>query len=265
MSKNRFVHLLLILVITGSVFAGFTSAAERKRVAIVVFDGVRAIDYTGPYEVFERAGFDVYTVGSNSDYTFENAPKPDVVIIPQGNAAPGAASWIRETSRHAEQVRLRGGLSSSIDASLRVISKISGKGAAQLAALDMDYDWQPNVYSRAALADRALIRIFPRTNDWFKHLEGMKFEVLRYEGTRDRWNIVWLAIGEAAPAELLRQLDAKLSTEGMWTRQSSEGNTMQTRWTFTDDKGLTWNARSSVSPFDGQKDIHTLRLEIWTK
>src|SRR5262249_12286311 len=34
----------------------------RKKVAILVFDGVEIIDYTGPWEVFGGAGYQVYTV-----------------------------------------------------------------------------------------------------------------------------------------------------------------------------------------------------------
>ena len=33
--------------------------ATRKKVAILIFDGVQIIDYTGPYEVFGAADFDV--------------------------------------------------------------------------------------------------------------------------------------------------------------------------------------------------------------
>src|SRR5262249_14595644 len=33
-----------------------------KKVAILVFNGVEIIDYTGPWEVFGAAGYDVYTV-----------------------------------------------------------------------------------------------------------------------------------------------------------------------------------------------------------
>ena len=33
---------------------------DRKKVAILIFDGVQIIDYTGTWEVFGQAGFDVF-------------------------------------------------------------------------------------------------------------------------------------------------------------------------------------------------------------
>src|SRR5215470_14954493 len=35
---------------------------KRKKAAILIFDGVQIIDYTGPYEVFGQAGLEVFTV-----------------------------------------------------------------------------------------------------------------------------------------------------------------------------------------------------------
>ncbi len=39
----------------------------RKKVAILIFDGVQIIDYTGPYEVFGHANWEVYTVADKPD------------------------------------------------------------------------------------------------------------------------------------------------------------------------------------------------------
>jgi len=69
--------------------------------AIFIFEGVQIIGYTGPYEVFghawndEQPMFNIYTVAEKAGpittatgmtvvpkYTFENAPKPDIVIFP---------------------------------------------------------------------------------------------------------------------------------------------------------------------------------------
>src|ERR1044072_3309513 len=41
--------------------------ARRRKVAILLFDGVQIIDYTGPWEVFGQAGFEVYTVAVKPD------------------------------------------------------------------------------------------------------------------------------------------------------------------------------------------------------
>src|SRR5207249_1268522 len=42
--------------------AARAASRTRKKVAILIFDGVEIIDYTGPWEVFGTADFDVYTV-----------------------------------------------------------------------------------------------------------------------------------------------------------------------------------------------------------
>jgi putative intracellular protease/amidase len=49
------------------------------------------------------------------------------------------------------------GLSSGIDGSLYLVGKMMGKGVAQLVALGIEYDWDPEgKFVRAALADRYL-------------------------------------------------------------------------------------------------------------
>jgi len=74
-----------------------SAARTQKKVAILIFDGVEIIDYTGPWEVFGAAGFDVYTVAGSKEpvttamgmtvlpkYTFADAPQPDVLVVPGG-------------------------------------------------------------------------------------------------------------------------------------------------------------------------------------
>src|SRR5688572_30956894 len=41
--------------------AAQTPRPPRKKVAVLIFDGVQIIDYTGPFEVFGQAGFEVFT------------------------------------------------------------------------------------------------------------------------------------------------------------------------------------------------------------
>ena len=75
-----------------------------RNLAILIFDGVQIIDYTGPFEtfghVYSEAGpaFNIYTVSEktsaittsmgmsvNPKYSFETAPDPDVLLIPGGS------------------------------------------------------------------------------------------------------------------------------------------------------------------------------------
>jgi len=88
----------------------------RKRVAILIFEGVQIIDYTGPYEVFGQGGFDVYTVAESNamittamgmkvtpEHTFADAPAPDVLVVPGGDVnsalrSPSTMAWVKRES-----------------------------------------------------------------------------------------------------------------------------------------------------------------------
>ena len=94
---------------------------SRQKVAILIFNAVEIIDYTGPWEVFGAANFDVFTVAATRDpvttamgmtvvpkYTFADAPPADVLLIPGGGVrktADDAATlaWIRKASAGTQQ------------------------------------------------------------------------------------------------------------------------------------------------------------------
>ena len=91
-----------------------------KKIAILVFDGVEIIDYSGPYEVFGTEGFEVYTIAETlkpivtnmgltvvPKYTFANAPAPDVIVVPGGDLtapkdSPATLSWITDQTLRVE-------------------------------------------------------------------------------------------------------------------------------------------------------------------
>jgi len=93
------------------------------RVAILLFNGAQLIDFAGPWEAFGTAGLLVHTVAEKQetltavfgakivpDYTFENSPKVDVVVVPGGGVWNGAIQnqrlieWIQATARDARHV-----------------------------------------------------------------------------------------------------------------------------------------------------------------
>ena len=95
------------------------AAPVPKKVAILIFDGVQTIDYSGPYEVFADAGYEVYTVAATKNpittaagdglkltpkYIFSDAPQADIVVIPGGGyEAPSdsaAVAWIKRQHVH---------------------------------------------------------------------------------------------------------------------------------------------------------------------
>src|SRR5713101_6801741 len=92
----------------------------KKRVGILIFTGVEIIDFTGPYEVFGAADFDVYTVAETKDpvvsamgltivprYSFADAPQPDILVVPGGGVRATQKNttvlrWLTEKAAQAE-------------------------------------------------------------------------------------------------------------------------------------------------------------------
>lgn len=95
--------------------------------AIMLFEGVQIIDYTGPYETFGHAYdhgqmFNIYTVSEKGEtlttamgmtvtpkYSFANCPKPDVIVFPGGDVDPSLANptvmkWVKTQSAEAKYV-----------------------------------------------------------------------------------------------------------------------------------------------------------------
>jgi transcriptional regulator GlxA family with amidase domain len=128
--------LLLVATLVGSRHNAFAGDAEHprkgytRRVAIVLYDGAEVLDFAGPTEVFEAAGnlgsfrgqgaFAPYTVAASTspvtsqrvlkivpEYTFADAPPPDILVIPGGDTSslqrdPTFLTWFREASKNAE-------------------------------------------------------------------------------------------------------------------------------------------------------------------
>jgi putative intracellular protease/amidase len=306
--------------------------SAQRNLAILIFDGVQIIDYTGPYETFghvyndDTPAFNIYTVSEktspittsmgmsvNPKYNFENAPAPDVMLIPGGdvraqleNAA--TIKWIQERAKGAEVVlsvcngafilaktgmldgleatttaslitRLReaapkvkvvddkrfvdngkfitaAGLSSGIDGALHVIERLYGRGTAQMAALGMEYNWDPDSkFVRAALADK-----YMRFNYDVKVVDG-GWKPLSRAGDQDQWENKWAVATEASAADVLGSVNESIVSDKTygpsgvkWTRVDKEARkgATQSLWRFTDEKGANWNGVVLVEPVTGE-------------
>lgn len=89
-----------------------------KNVAVLLYNGVEIIDFAGPWEVFGAAGMNVYSVTSEDstiltsmglkvkpDYTFQNAPIPDIILVPGGEVNPDdslAMNWLVDMNSKVE-------------------------------------------------------------------------------------------------------------------------------------------------------------------
>jgi len=95
---------------------------HKTTVAVLLFDGAEIIDYAGPWEAFGEAGFKVFTVAENTkpinavfgqkimaDYTFENSPPADVLLIPGGAVKKSTQNeelikWVQKNARVSKHV-----------------------------------------------------------------------------------------------------------------------------------------------------------------
>jgi transcriptional regulator GlxA family with amidase domain len=97
-------------------------ASGLINVALVTGPNLVTIDLIGPYTVFASAnffapgkdGFNLYTVSENAQeldlggmywrtpYTYENAPKAHVVVVPQQEHLPSTIAYIRRAARSAD-------------------------------------------------------------------------------------------------------------------------------------------------------------------
>lgn len=297
-------HCNMSLILEGS----------QPRCAILIFDGVQIIDYTGPYEVFGQARFDVYTVAANMDtittamdmfvlpnYTIANAPAPDVIVVPGGHVEDvirneAVMNWLRHVSANADQVlsvcngafilasigALDGlgattfyglldelettatqtkidrearfvdngkfitsaGLSSGIDASLHVIEKRSGRGAAQRLAIHLEYEWNPEPdrgFARGALALVQIERMPPLLRDLDTRLASTA-------GDRDRWKIESDVTSEITPEALHARMAERLGGSESWKRTGPTDSRTSSRWAMTSESGERWTALLGAAP-----------------
>jgi putative intracellular protease/amidase len=316
----------------------------ERNLAILLFDGVQIIDYTGPYETFGHAfkkdggAIHIYTVAEkagpiktamgmsvNPTYSFENAPQPDILVLPGGGGvwkqleSPGVIKWVQEKANKAEVVlsvcngafflakaglldgleatttfsliaRLKeaapktkvvdnvryvdngkivttAGLSSGIEGSLHVIEKLYGKGMAQMAAVGMEYNWDPDTkYVRAALAERYMPFFYE-----YRVIEDGWQPLLR-EGSVDEWESKWIVPAESSSASLLESINTVIANNktfgGLavvkWIRLDGDSHRSATQslWQFTDEKSRVWNGTVRVEPVTGETNRFTLSVKI---
>jgi putative intracellular protease/amidase len=302
-------------------------ADSIKNVAILIFDGVQIIDYTGPYEVFGQQHFNVFTVAQNKKaittsmqmsvnpaYDFATAPAPDILLVPGGDVDthlnnPTVIRWIQDQAKKAQYVLsvcngafflakaglldglsattfhgliddlkaaapktkivmdqrfvdngkiiTSAGLTSGIDASIYLISKISGMDKARELALHLEYNWQPESnYARANLADKYLRNLrpdIPNTAQW---------QTVKNFGGMDQWEYQASLLTSFTAAELLKGINEKIAGKAQWSAEPS-AQPNQSNWKFNGEKGEVWKGSIRVEAVDGQKNKFSLNVRIW--
>jgi putative intracellular protease/amidase len=130
MKRILYLAILLFGALAGALGAWAEGKPYTRNVAVVLYEQTELLDWAGPYEVWTDAAniavdngqkaFNVYTVARTKepvftqgklrvvpDYSIEDAPKPDVVIIPGGNSGklnddPAFFAWAKKVTSEAE-------------------------------------------------------------------------------------------------------------------------------------------------------------------
>src|SRR5690349_480325 len=120
---RKIAFLLCWLTVFPTLLAAAETKTYTKNVAIVLYNGVEILDFSGPAEVFASASrygtngsenaFRVYTVSKTKDpilsqgfvritpeYSFADSPKPDILVLPGGGGPdltkdPAWTEWLR--------------------------------------------------------------------------------------------------------------------------------------------------------------------------
>ena len=146
------------------------------------------------------------------------------------------------------------GLSSGIDASLHLVSEVSGEEKARSVALHIEYDWDPDGgFVRAVMADR----YYPDNHyDW---PEGIMFEREYSFGDETDWNTAFTAITSASASELQQRYRNAMSVHDDWQEVVANVPGLM-RWRGQADMS-GWVHEVSVMPAT-PSDTYTISLEM---
>jgi putative intracellular protease/amidase len=135
------------------------------------------------------------------------------------------------------------GLSSGIDASLYLVSKIQGMARAKQLALHLEYDWRPDsTFARAALADMRLPSFAPP--------DGVETTLVATTGDRNQWERRFSIKGAITSEALMSYMVEKISALPGWSLepQRTHGTAGRVEGTFKDADGVTWKSSTLIEP-----------------
>jgi transcriptional regulator GlxA family with amidase domain len=150
------------------------------------------------------------------------------------------------------------GLSSGIDGALHIVEKLQGKTAAQLVALNLEYDWHPeDNYARAALADRHLYKIFEGGGD--PSISAV--DLLNTKGNRDKW-LLELEFTANGTADQLEKVMERLIVEKVQWKKEKNVSSTKSNWSFKSTENQSWNGTLEVRPMTSSKQKFLVVVEI---
>jgi putative intracellular protease/amidase len=148
------------------------------------------------------------------------------------------------------------GLSSGIDGSLYVVSKMLGMGTAKGIALNMEYNWDPNsTYARASLGDMNIPNSLGSILPPFKSISST--------GGTDNWTDVNELSTNLSAEEMLKRTNDNLSASGKWTKvDGPQASAPTSYWKITDHAGKLWKGVVTVSSDATKKDTLILTFQL---
>jgi putative intracellular protease/amidase len=151
------------------------------------------------------------------------------------------------------------GLSSGIDGALHVVSRLSGPARAQLAALNMEYDWKADGrYARAAFADAPIRRLLGRSLALPLPAPD-RAQLVATAGDDRRWEVVWSVTTSRPRAAVVKDAATALEERtDAWFRAAAP-DASGAAWTLT-DAGARFRAVLDAAQEAGRVRL-TLRLD----
>lgn len=152
-------------------------------------------------------------------------------------AIPNFAQSYPQISVHPEkrfvdngQIITSAGLSSGVDASLHLVSKVLGLERARSVALHIEYDWDPQGgFVRAMMADR----LYPKNDyDW---PDEASFSRVSSFGDKSGWRQVYAADYSASPDDLLAAYSKAMTVHQNWKPLPGKGKN-QLSWQGQGDR-----------------------------
>lgn len=143
------------------------------------------------------------------------------------------------------------GLSSGIDASLYLVSKIQGMDRARSLALHLEYDWDPAAtFARGALADRHLPSLDIQLPG------GAELRRMTSLGDENSWEVRWRVEPEVASRVIVEAFASALATQPRW-RAVGGASSDRMSWRVATESDGEWAADLRVTQEGDQRSVST--------
>jgi putative intracellular protease/amidase len=174
-------------------------------------------------------------------------------------AAPKTTVLIDQRFVDNGKIITSAGLSSGIDTTLHLVSKIYGNAAARSLALHEEYDWHPDSnFARANMPDRFLPDLNLSEHDfanWNRESSLGDMNQWEYRGTFD---------SNLTPEQLLGKISELLARNASnWKPVASHAKVLNTSfWKISDENGRPWTASVAIAPHSGNSGAYSLIVKI---